>query len=921
MKKLLLGIITMLTLQFGIAQNVGIGTTNPTAKLHVSGNVKIDSAYTLELGAGLASKEPSAGKIGYATFTPATLDIVGAGNSGLTRKMKFWNEGGANFTGRLGIGNLPNFFAGSNMLTVNGIADISQALGIGTFNPQTTLDVNGNFRLKKGIGVSNISSNINLSPGDDSTLPTQNAVRQYIKNGSWVPTTGIVPITINPKDFLTNNLSQPQSVFVQGNYAYVASAGNNRLCIYDISNPSTIVSKGAINTNLNSPQSVFVQDNYAYVASAGNSSLCIYDISNPTAIVAKGFISANLNSPQSVFVQGNYAYVASANNNRLCIFDISNVNTILANGFISVNLSSPQSVFVQDSYAYVASLSSNRLSIFDISNSSSITPLGTTNTNLAGPQSVFVQGDYAYVTSGSNGRLCIFDISNPSSIVAKDFINTVSPISVYVHGNLAYVASVNSSTLSVFDINDPNNIVLKASNNAHLLTPQSVFALGDYAYVVSSGNNTLSAYLIGEISGNHTLSLDLGGNVVSIPSLWQTDGTNVFRAIGNIGIGTVTPTAKLQIAGDIKIDGKTLELGVGISKDINAGKIGYQLFTADALDITGAGTSALPRKIKFWNEGGADFTGKVGINGNVGIGAPVNSNRLNVAGNGNIDSLGIGTVDPLNRLTVVGKANIDSLGIGIATPSASFDVNGTALFRGNNTNTIDSPVAGVEFFTGRSSLGALIPGQTNADIAFDYGGTGGGFRHFISTRHNNVTNSLGNGIDFYINNSGSSNGSSAPGTGNVMQLSVTATGVGIGTPVLNSNIKLAVAGSTLLQGTTIMTDTLFVPHIYEEPITLATLSNGWVNNGGGVALVSFYKDREERVYLAGTMRNGNISGGITLFILPAGYRPAASEFFSVHNFNTTAQIRIDPNGVVSLFGVANNNTGLSVSGVSFRAVN
>jgi hypothetical protein len=52
-----------------LGQNVGIGTTAPTAKLHVAGNQKIDSTYTLELGAGLTGKEPNAGKIGYQVFS------------------------------------------------------------------------------------------------------------------------------------------------------------------------------------------------------------------------------------------------------------------------------------------------------------------------------------------------------------------------------------------------------------------------------------------------------------------------------------------------------------------------------------------------------------------------------------------------------------------------------------------------------------------------------------------------------------------------------------------------------------------------------------------------------------------------------------------------------------------------------------
>jgi hypothetical protein len=84
--------------------NVGIGTITPQAKLHVAGSVKIDGANTMEFGAGVAGKEGNAGKIGYETFTPDALDIIGAGTVGSNRKITFWNEGSAQFRGNVGIG-------------------------------------------------------------------------------------------------------------------------------------------------------------------------------------------------------------------------------------------------------------------------------------------------------------------------------------------------------------------------------------------------------------------------------------------------------------------------------------------------------------------------------------------------------------------------------------------------------------------------------------------------------------------------------------------------------------------------------------------------------------------------------------------------------------------------------------------------
>lgn len=91
--------------------------------LEVVGGIKVNGNSTVELGKGL-TKEPNAGKIGYATFTPQTLDIVGAGTTGTTRKIKFWNEGGASFADKVGVG---------------------------VANPQEMLDVNGLVYARQGI--------------------------------------------------------------------------------------------------------------------------------------------------------------------------------------------------------------------------------------------------------------------------------------------------------------------------------------------------------------------------------------------------------------------------------------------------------------------------------------------------------------------------------------------------------------------------------------------------------------------------------------------------------------------------------------------------------------------------------------------------------------------------------------------------
>ncbi|MFN0152377.1 MAG: hypothetical protein ACKVU1_16860 [bacterium] len=90
----------------------------------------------------------------------------------------------------------------------------------------------------------------------------------------------------------------------------------------------------------------------------------------------------------------------------------------------------------------------------------------------------------------------------------------------------------------------------------------------------------------------------------------------VVDNLGRVGLGTTTPLSRLHVAGDVKVDGENaIELGAGLAKEVNAGKIGYQTFSTDALDIVGAGSNTTNRKVKLYAQGGTTVDGNVTLNG------------------------------------------------------------------------------------------------------------------------------------------------------------------------------------------------------------------------------------------------------------------------------------------------------------------
>ncbi len=323
---------------------------------------------------------------------------------------------------------------------------------------------------------------------------------------------------------------------------------------------------------------------------------------------------------------------------------------------------------------------------------------------------------------------------------------------------------------------------------SHSVTQGEAGVGGDTPMVLTPAGN------LGVGTGNPGQRLEVAGNVQISGAgngLLFPDGTTQTTASGP-GLFIQNSTAKqasasfnvdgsgavggiLTAGGGLRVNGKSaLELGAGIAnKESNAGKIGYRLFSG-GLDIVGAGTTSSSRRIYFYNEGGAYYTGNVGIGINPN-GTP--SQALEVAGNVQISGGGNGLLFPDG--TALTTAALPGDNLGNHTASQTLNLNGQQLIGANR----------LDLLAGADDKGNSDPGA----IAFQY--QYGGYRHWLRSRHSNKVTDGGNNLDFFLNNSTDANGSSVPGTGSLQVLTLQNNNsqprVGIGTAAPSQALEVA----------------------------------------------------------------------------------------------------------------------------------
>jgi len=390
----------------------------------------------------------------------------------------------------------------------------------------------------------------------------------------------------------------PFSIFVSGKYAYTANYLANTISIIDVSNP--LVPAHMATTSVGtSTLSIFVSGRYAYTANASGT-VSVVDISNAKSPreVSRLWLEGQ---PESIYVSGRYAYITTGSSSTISILDISNplAPVRVVNMFVS---GTPNAIFVSGRYAYTANGSST-LSVIDVSNPSIPVQVATTSIPGAG-WSIYVSGRYAYVSNGIH-NVAIVDVSNPAAPIQVSSVNTACcesfPSSIYVSGRYAFTANYDAHDISIIDVVSSTSPVLLP--NLSIATgqgpgPRGIFVSGRYAYTANydqdyisiidiSGTEVTSliahsaevgniqsrndVFAQGNIMAGTSLSVGAGGIMSqgalsifasstgatsSIFSIDSAASSSIFRVFSNgkIGIGTSTPTATLDVQGELEVD-------------------------------------------------------------------------------------------------------------------------------------------------------------------------------------------------------------------------------------------------------------------------------------------------------------------------------------------------------------------------------
>ncbi|MFA5132027.1 MAG: hypothetical protein WC444_01720 [Candidatus Paceibacterota bacterium] len=703
--------------------NVGIGTTNPGVKLDVAGTgsvtgssaqlraISYSSTYSNWQGAGGITLGKSHSDVSGTLATTLNGEGLGQiGFSGVNTAGALYNQAvidvvqnGNAIAGNGGPARM-DFYTGSATGLINTMSINSGNVGIGTTTPAAMFAVNGNSYFAGNVtatGTLNVTGQTTLANASTTNLSATGATLASLFSTNATITNAS-----------TTNLSATGATLTNL-YSTSATVGTLSATSATLTNASTT---GLTATNLYA--TLFNTTGTTTLATAGGN--VGVGTSTPSALFD---VNSGGSSMFKVSSAGIATFSGAPSNHFLTINGNSIKDYYQTTGDLRGTMS-----FGGGSGTDISIAPNSTSGVVQINNGgSSILSGGPSAGSTAGtftirPTSI---GEYGTYSAAGRDMLLIGGASSDAGATARNggniYLDGGAPVNAGIAGNVLLATT-------------RGNVGIGTSS------PTTKFAVNGDSYF--AGNVTATGTF--NIAGQTTLSnaSSTGFTATNLyATLFNTTGTTTLAtAGGNVGIGTSTPSSKLHVVGDTKLDGN---LNIGANSILGnsvsllfgyAGTLGFSagganpfmwLNTATVKGFAGSSISAGYDNPALLVTG---YTNK--SNGHVLVKGGDNLARSGSAYNGgNVilepglpDTTFLGTTgntminkaDGTEAMRINGTSGY--VGIGTTTPAAMFAVNGNSYFAGNVTATGTLNISGQTTLGNASTTNLSATGATLASL-------------------------------------------------------------------------------------------------------------------------------------------------------------------------------------------------------------